>query len=249
MEPNDLEKLGLNKNESKVYYELLKLGSSTASELVKQLGVHRNIVYDNLEKLIEKGLVSYIIEETKKLFIAQEPSAILDYLDKKEEEISKERIFAKKLILEINNLKEKKKVEQEAQIFRGIKGMKKVLAEVLNAKENLVLGMTNKSTDLLGETYWKNYNVKVKEKRIKERLLLNFDFEDLYKFKKNKNIQIKTLPKELNQITETILFNGKVAIFIYSEKPLVFLIKDKNLYQTYLQQFEFLWNSLSFNSK
>jgi len=236
-----LEKLGLNKNEAKVYYELLKIGSSTASNLVKQMGIHRNIIYDNLEKLIAKGLVSYIVEESKKLFIPQEPSAILEYLDKKEEEITAEREIAKKMILEIKNLKGSKQIEQEAQVFRGIKGMKKVLSEVLISKENMVIGMTNKSTELLGETYWKNYNAKIRDKKIKERLLLNSDFEDIYAFEKNKRVQAKSLPNELDQITEIVLFDEKVAIFVYSEKPLVLLINDSALYQTYLQQFEFLW--------
>ena len=66
----DLEKLGLNKNEAKVYFGLLKKGQATASELVKSVGVHRNIIYDNLEKLIDKGLVSYVVEGTKRRFIA-----------------------------------------------------------------------------------------------------------------------------------------------------------------------------------
>jgi HTH-type transcriptional regulator, sugar sensing transcriptional regulator len=241
MESKDLEKLGLNRNEAKVYFELLKLGNSTASDLVKQMGVHRNIIYDNLEKLIEKGLVSYIIKETKKLFIAQDPSSIIEFLDKKKAEIENEKEIAKELIQEIKKLKRDDSYEQEAQVFRGAKGMKKVLLEILEAKENLVLGMTDKSTELLGETFWKNYNVKVKEKKIKERLLLNSDFKDIYSFSKNKNVQIKILPKELNQVTEIILFGSKVATFIYSDKPLVFLIEDKDLYQTYLSQFEFLW--------
>jgi hypothetical protein len=54
-------------------------------------------------------------------------------------------------------------------------------------------------------------------------------------------VQVKILPKELNQITEIILFGNKIAIFVYSDKPFVFLIEDKNLYGTYLKQFEFLW--------
>lgn len=241
MESSDLEKLGLNKNEAKVYYTLLKIGSSTAANLVKHMGIHRNIIYDNLEKLIAKGLVSYIVEESKKLFIPQQPSAILEYLDKKEEDIASEKEIAKKLILEINDLKKDESIGQEAEIYRGVKGMKKVLSEVLNAKENLVLGMTNRSSELLGETYWKNYNAKIKDRRIKERLLLNSDFNDIYSFEKNKLVQVKVLPKEFNQVTEIILFDEKAAIFIYSDKPLVFLIKDKTLYQTYLQQFDFLW--------
>ena len=65
MDAVDLEKLGLNRNEAKVYFGLLQTVNTTASDLVKHLGLHRNIIYDNLEKLIEKGLVSFVIEGTK----------------------------------------------------------------------------------------------------------------------------------------------------------------------------------------
>ena len=242
MELKDLENLELNKNEAKVYYELLKIGKATASQLVKKMGVHRNIIYDNLEKLIGKGLVSYIIQESKKLFIIQEPITIIEFLENKKEILNKKIEKVKKLIPEIENLRKETKAEQEAQIFRGIKGIKKVLAEILKYKENFVIGMTNKSTELLGEIYWENYNAKIKQNKIKEKFLLNSNFKDIYSFKKdNKNIDVKILPKEFDQVTEIIIFNGNVAIFVYSENPIVFLIKDKNLYETYLTQFQFLW--------
>lgn len=241
MDSKDLEKLGLNKNEAKVYFGLLKLGSAAASELVKQIGVHRNIIYDNLEKLIDKGLASYITYESKKIFSAQEPNAILEFLDKKKELIEKEILIAKKLIPDVKKLNIQNRTKQEAQIFRGANGMKNILLETLKAKETLVIGMTNKSTEFLSEIFWSNYNAKIKDKKIKGRYLLNSDFKDTYFFRNNKNIKIKVLPEELNQITETILFEGKIAIFIYSEKPLVFLIKDKDLYETHRKQFEFLW--------
>ena len=46
MDSKDLEKLGLNKNEAKVYLGLLRLGSATAAQLVKQIGSHRNNKYE-----------------------------------------------------------------------------------------------------------------------------------------------------------------------------------------------------------
>lgn len=241
MEYKDLEKFGLNKNEAKVYLNLVKLGSATASEIVKQIGFHRNIVYDNLEKLIDKGLVSYIIQGTKKKFNAQNPETILDFLDKKKEEIESKIKFAQSIIPDLTKIRNTKSESQNAEIFRGINGMKKVLLKTLDAKEIFVFGMTNKSTEILGETYWKNYNAKIKYKKIKEKFLINFNFEEIYSFKENKRIKLKRLPEELNQITETIFFEGNVAIFIYSENPIVFLIQDGDLFNSYMKHFEFLW--------
>jgi sugar-specific transcriptional regulator TrmB len=242
MEIEDFEKLGLNKNEAIVYLGLLKLNKSSASELVKSLGIHRNIIYDNLEKLIEKGLVSYIFEENKKIFISEDSKSILEFLNSQKDKINSKVEFANKLIPELDKLKNNNQIEQSAQTYRGKNGIKKVLNQILNSKENLTLGMTNKSTEILGELYWRNYNAKVKDLNIKEKIILNSEFEKReFFFKNNSNIKYKILPEEFNQITETIIFDNQVAIFIYSEQPIVFLIKDKEFYETSKKQFNFFW--------
>ena len=57
-----LEAAGLTGNEIKVYLALLELGSVTAGEILKKIEIHRGAVYDTLDKLMEKGLVSYVIK-------------------------------------------------------------------------------------------------------------------------------------------------------------------------------------------
>jgi len=63
-----LEKLGFTLNETKTYLNLLNLGSCLASDLAKKTGLHRRPVYDALNRLIEKGLVSYTIKTGKKYY-------------------------------------------------------------------------------------------------------------------------------------------------------------------------------------
>ncbi|MFH1073426.1 MAG: helix-turn-helix domain-containing protein [Nanoarchaeota archaeon] len=243
MDALDLEKLGLNRNEAKVYLGLIQKGQASASQLVKALGVHRNIVYDNLEKLIDKGLVSFIVQGTKRVFIAEEPDAIIEYLNGKKEGIDQEIKDAQALLPQIGKfLKASPQQDHDVVVFRGMKGIKKVLAEVLGAKENWVLGMSNASVEVMSNTYWKNYNAKVDDLNIKEYFLLNADFKDEYSFAKKRNIHVRRLPRELTQVTEIILFNDNVAMFIYSEDPVVILIKNNYLFQTFRQQFDFLWS-------
>ena len=241
MDVSDLEKLGLNKNEAKVYLGLLKKGQSVASELVKLLGVHRNIVYDNLEKLIEKGLVSYVVEGTKRKFIAEDPTAVIEFLDQKSKRIDNEIDSAKKLVPEIRELLEVSKEKQDASLFRGVKGVKKILGDILNSKEYWIIGVSNASVEVLGETYWQNFNIKRKSRKIREHLLLNADFRDIVGIGENKLSDYRRLPPEISQVTEFIVYDNKVAIFVYTDEPTAVLIENPALFVTFKQQFEFLW--------
>ena len=119
MDAVDLERIGLNRNEAKVYLALIIRGQATASELVKAIGVHRNIVYDNLEKLIEKGLVSFIVDGAKRKFIAQDPAAIIDYLQSKKLQIDRDIALAAKMAPSINKLLSSSDAQQDATICGG----------------------------------------------------------------------------------------------------------------------------------
>src|SRR3989344_6528769 len=54
----ELQVLGLTRNESEVYEALVKSGLTKAGHLIARLDVHRNIVYEALESLIRKGFVT-----------------------------------------------------------------------------------------------------------------------------------------------------------------------------------------------
>jgi len=239
MERN-LRKIGLNKNEARVYYALIIKGEATAQELVKSLGVYRNIVYDNLEKLIEKGLVSFVNEGNKRKFIAEKPSAIIEFLESKKQELNKDISSAQELIPKISSILHSHKYKQDVSLFRGVSGLKKVLSEIVQAKESWCIGITNESTRILGETYWKNYNQKKKETKTYEWLLWNSDFNNTV-IGKNVRSKHKILPKELDQVTETIIYDNKVAIMVYSFEPIVIVIENKEVFNTFKKHFEFLW--------
>ena len=55
---NSLKQIGLTDNEIKVYLTLLKIGPSIVSKIAERSGLYRPYVYDTLERLQEKALVS-----------------------------------------------------------------------------------------------------------------------------------------------------------------------------------------------
>ena len=84
-----LKKIGLSKGEAKIYEALLNAGLSPINVLHEKTGIERRNIYDILNKLIEKGLVTYITENKRKLFQITHPSKIVHFLEEKENELSK----------------------------------------------------------------------------------------------------------------------------------------------------------------
>ena len=56
-----LEDLGLSKREAKAYLALLELGSTTVGEIIKKTDIPSSKIYEVLDRLMKKGLVSYVI--------------------------------------------------------------------------------------------------------------------------------------------------------------------------------------------
>lgn len=93
-----LKVLGLNKYEINAYLTLLRLGVSTAYRVSKESGVPFGRIYDILDRLTMKGLVTRELGRPKK-FTATEPEvALKTLLDKKDVEWNNAKKKLEKLI-------------------------------------------------------------------------------------------------------------------------------------------------------
>ena len=78
-----LEDIGLTKTESKIYLTILEQGSALAGTISQKSGIHRRSVYDAIERLIEKGLVSFITKNNRKWFESVDPNRLLQIADQR----------------------------------------------------------------------------------------------------------------------------------------------------------------------
>ena len=124
-----LEEIGLNKGEAKVYLALLELGESKVGSIINKSGLVSSVVHTDINKLVEKGLASYIKKGKIKFYKAVSPKQILNFVKEKE----------KKLLEIIPSLEEKQKKsenKEEAEIFEGIKGITSMLNLIIeNSKK------------------------------------------------------------------------------------------------------------------
>jgi len=242
MELTELIKLGFNKNEAIVYLTLIKFGKANARNIIQETKFHKNIVYDNLDKLIDKGLVSFIQEGKKKIFQIASSQALNDYFEEKEKELNEKKQSAIKISKEINQLAKCLPLTQEATIFRGIKGIKTFYNLTLEkGKDYFVFGAPQSSVDIMGELFWQNYNLKRSKKKIQARMIFNPSLRDYGKSITDKYTQIRYFERDLEPMTETHIQDDVLGILVWAKEPILFLIKDKLVAESYKKFFDKMW--------
>ncbi len=236
-----LESAGLSGNEIKVYLALLDLGSALAGEITKKSGVNRTNVYDALERLTEKGLVSYVVKANRKYFEATHPDRIIKYLEEKELEVRSKRDEVASVIPELEKRRKLSKEPQEATIYSGRKGLKSVAEEVLKTrKEMLAFGAEGQFIKLFThyaeQWHWRRGKLKIPIKIIyNEKIRKSKSKADFPLFQRRFNSTVQDTP------STTWIFGDKVAIVVWSEQPVVTLIRSKEVAKSYRQFFEVIW--------
>ena len=237
MEEEILRDLGLNERETNVYLALLKEKSCTASKLAKLAHVHRTTTYLELENLMRKGLVSYVIKDSKRYYQASPPEKFIEILEEKKRNF--EAVLPK--------LKGLHQTSQQfsVEVFEGKEGVKTFYQDIYNtAKEFLVFGATGKATEVLKYSY-PHFLEKFIKKNIKERALANFQARKIMESHPKTHIKVKYLPEKYKAEVTTLIYNGKVAIQSLQEQSIyVVVISDKLLYESYKKYFEFMWEQI-----
>lgn len=236
-----LEKIGFTKNDKKVYLILLEIGSSTISDLTKKANLHRSYIYDILDKLINLGLVSFTIKNNKKHFNAESPERILKILEEREQEINQDKLEIKKILPELAKKQKTALENQNAKIFLGKQGIKSVLEDILKTKKDFVsFGAEGKFKDIF-KWYFDNWQKRRIKMKIKYSIIYNNKLQGKRPTKEQKLIQIRFLPEKYEFPATTIIYGNNVAIIIWDENPICFVLESKKVAKSFKNYFEILW--------
>lgn len=236
----ELETLGLTKGEVKVYAAILTTGNSPVNMIHEKTGLERRTVYDILNKLIDKGLITYTKEKGVKAYRCAPPERLKEEIKKKKEEIKK---FEEKLPL-IKDLYASSKPRINLEVFRGKEGLKNIFEDTLNHKECRFIGGGYYVKDLLPD-FWNVYNRKRKEKKMKWYNLVRHEFKKR-DIPTDQYIHNKFLPKEFSGSPSVILIYGdKIVNLLWDEEYFAFMIESKAIADNYKRYFKFLWENIA----
>jgi len=246
MDTKILEQIGLSKNEIKIYFALLELEQSTATPIVKRSGVPNSKVYPTLDKLIKRGLVSYIVKNNVKYFQASDPENIIDLLNEKEKQLSQQKDEIKRLIPQIEYKRKLAKHKQEATIYEGFEGIKVAFNNILNKvpknQEYYVFTLGEELGKSELKHFFRDYHKKRIQKRIKVKLIANQKIKTTFlKHHQYKNMKIKFSKFKLP--TGIFIYEDYVMTVVWIGDPTAFVIKSKNNAEKYKEFFQEIWKT------
>ncbi|HIH42587.1 TPA: hypothetical protein HA246_03000 [Candidatus Woesearchaeota archaeon] len=237
------KELGLTTNEIKVYLTLLKTGETQAGKITEASGIHRRNVYDSIERLIQKGLVSYVLINRKKFFKATEPERLLTILDERKQMLDKKRQQIVDLIPKLEALEQHP--ELEVSFFKGVEGIKTIFEDIVRTGKDYVGYGPGGQIEKILKYYLNHYMEEMTKKKMKRRLIYN-ELSKKTGFVKYPNEVIKFLPEKFSSHAALRIFGNKTAILFLSEQlPVGILINNKGIADGYRKYFEALWETAS----
>lgn len=238
----DLQNIGLSEKESKVYLASLELAQANINQLAKKSGIKRTTIYDIIESLKEKGLISVTKKGKKTLYFAEDPRALEKQLDERKNSLQK--IMPE--LLSITNLMDKKPV---IRFFEGIEGIKEVYKDTLNYPDQELLAWVSEEAVVAFDEKFLNeyYLLKRLDKKIWVRAIApdkpymqKYKGMDEKSLRRTKLISMEKFPLEV----EINLYGRRnIGIMAFKEK-VGLIIESPTIFTTLKSIFEKNWLSI-----
>ena len=220
----------------------LVIGSATVQELAKKSNLKRTTIYDLLENLKKKGLLTPIKMKRRSYYLAEDPEHILRDLEEKVHLISE-------ALPELKSIKGLLSERPKIYFYEGREGFRRIWKEILESgeKEYLTITSGEQFLDYVSEKYITEKIIQRKVKSgIKSRQLIN---DSLYARKiiakdSKENRVSKILPSKFKFPATEIIFGNKIAILSTKFENLLLIIESADIAKTHKFYFEIIWNSL-----
>lgn len=239
-----LKNIGLTESEIRVYLALLKLGETTTGPIVNEAKVTRSKIYDILERLKNKGLVSHITKESTKYFSSADPYNIIKLLDSREREIEKQKKSINEILPQLEKQFEKATENKIAEIFIGIKGMQNafnmLIKEFSQDEQYYAFGAgKGENIEEIKLFFDRLHKEKVK-KRVRSKIIFNTSSRGLFKSQEKSKLNeirylIESTPTAIN------LYKNYTIMAILTKEPITFFIHNKEVSNSFKEYFNVMW--------
>jgi len=238
------QELGLSPNEARIYEALLELGKSSVSEIAAKTNIHRRNIYDAVNRLVEKGIITTVIGDKDSHYIPVDPNKLLEVVEEKREKLEK-------VMPALEDLFKQNKENEGIYILKGMEGYRNTIRDILDVGESgYTIGgkgiWTNPESDPLVQGLMKG----MLKKNMQWRTLFDATTkEQVQEMKKYSYLTYRFLPEKYSSPTAIDIYGDRVVLFVNDnldtpdENITIFMMVSKKLADRYKKWFEFMWDN------
>jgi HTH-type transcriptional regulator, sugar sensing transcriptional regulator len=231
------EDIGLSQREVKIYIKLLELGQSSAGRILKEAQIQNSVFHFCINRLIQKGLVSYVKRNSFKLYSAADPDSILVYLKDKEERI-------KEILPTLRSKQSSDKSASSVEMYEGAKGimtgLNSMLEHTSRGDEFLFFSADNPGMDAEIQKFYERYDTRRREKGLVIKGIIPTRLKRFYSHRMHIHQKFTDMPVPAN----SAIYKDKMMFITWGEKPVGMLMRSKQIVDRQTEFFNALWKML-----
>jgi len=242
MDTGILEDIGLTNAEIKVYIALLELGPSSAGSVLDKTGLHNSVVHTTLNRLLEKGLISFMPKGKTSLYVAGPPEKIKMLAESVGSRVDE-------MVPELTAMYKTYGTRPIVRHMEGVAGMRSVSEDIvttLKHGEVFYSYSSRKSTDQkLKKRYIPDSYYKIRDQKQLERVVItNSVIEESKKPDLNRVVKVISGKSDLFDFNITqIIYGNKVAFLDYNTETAI-VVENKKIAEFQKRIFKTLFRKL-----
>lgn len=236
----ELESIGLNEKQAKIFLAALELGPATISDISRRSKIKRSTVYNLIDPLLQQNLMSKIPQKKRVLYKAKPPRRILSILEEK-------RRNFEKLLPQLESLHNAKGSRPRVKFHEGKEGILEAYREMFTTSkkiysvgsiDEILSVLKHEEVDTIFGLLRKNGG------KLLDLLKPSEVAEDYSKQEYRKGLStIKTLPPDFEIQIDIITRGNKTAFFSFKSLMAV-IIEDEDIAKSQQQLLKYIWKSI-----
>lgn len=242
-----LERLGLKESEVKVYLTCLEhIEGLFVSQITNLTGIKRSTVNLILERLVDKGFVTYHLDGSRKLFRAESPETLLFNL---EDSLGDLRSLIPLLRIAAGDDRKTK-----IRFFEGKEGIEKIFTDILltmkinkNPKREIIAISSGQDIFKVLPGHKKQFI----DKRVRERIPIRWIAPEgdvsrkLHIVSQEEFRSMKFFDgKRYRFNVEVDIYANKIALIALEKEPTGVIIENESLTESFRSLFNLIWDSI-----
>lgn len=239
-----LKSLGFTDSEATIYLVSLETGPASVQDLAKKANVSRVTTYTVIESLMKDGLMSTVQKGKKQNFVAEAPERLISFMNNKMKNMEA-------TLTEINSSMHELKMIQRGEkpvvkMFEGEEAFNAVLEDVMKTQPKNIDEFCNFDDMRKAHTVEKLefQGSKLSRFKPKTRMIYTAKTGDAIALHENITHHKLEFPEDQNFHGDIVIYDEKVAITSFGQKPIVAIIESKNISDTFKALFHDYWKHL-----